>query len=51
MKYAIDGQRRPRCGAVLKVLQSPWPHTGEVNAVYKAICNYASAETTERIGE
>lgn len=29
MKYALDGTYCPNCGLVFKVLQVPWPHTGE----------------------
>ena len=43
MKYAIDGQQCPSCGAVLKVLQSPWPHTGEWERYEARFCPHCGS--------
>lgn len=44
MKYAIDAQQCPKCGAVFKVLQCPWPYTGEWERFIAPKCPHCGAD-------
>ena len=38
MKWTLDAQECPKCGVVFKVLQVPWPYTGEYKRVDAPRC-------------